>query len=83
MIYNKYAKVKFKKGSVYMYMKVKGYRNMLNMTQEQLGEYLGITKQSYHLKEVGKAQFTDQEKIKIKQLLQSLFPEITIDEIFF
>ena len=66
-----------------MYLKVKGYRNMLNMTQKQLGEYLGVTKQSYHLKEVGKIQFTDQEKIKFKNLLQSMFPEITIDEVFF
>ncbi len=30
---------------------------MLGLTQEQLGEKLGMTKQSYHNKEVGKNYF--------------------------
>ncbi|MDU5664114.1 helix-turn-helix domain-containing protein, partial [Streptococcus vestibularis] len=33
--------------------KVRGYRNMLGLTQAQLGEILGMTKQTYHNKEVG------------------------------
>ena len=33
-----------------MYNKVRGYRNMLKMSQEKLGDYLGITKQTYHIK---------------------------------
>ncbi|MGC4388691.1 helix-turn-helix domain-containing protein, partial [Streptococcus suis] len=33
--------------------KIRGYRNMLGLTQEQLGKKLGMTKQSYHNKEVG------------------------------
>lgn len=37
--------------------KIKGYRNMLGLTQEQMGKKLGITKQTYHNKEVGKIHF--------------------------
>lgn len=34
--------------------KIKGYRNMLGLTQEELGKKLGISKQSYYNKETGK-----------------------------
>lgn len=63
--------------------KIRGYRNMLGLTQEQLGKELGMTKQTYHNKEVGRNAFTDQEKAKFKKLLLPLFPNITIDDIFF
>ncbi|HFU4432911.1 TPA: helix-turn-helix transcriptional regulator [Streptococcus suis] len=63
--------------------KIRGYRNMLGLTQEQLGEKLGMTKQSYHNKEVGKNSFSDDEKMKFKQLLLPLFPDITLEDIFF
>jgi putative transcriptional regulator len=63
--------------------KIRGYRNMLGLTQEKLGEELGISKQSYYNKETGKTQFSDKEKLKIKNLLIPLFPEITIEDIFF
>lgn len=66
-----------------MYSKIKGYRNMLNMTQEELGGKLGLTKQAYSNKERGKSEFTDREKIQIKELLQPMFPAVTIDDIFF
>ena len=49
--------------------KVRGYRNMLGLTQAQLGERLGMTKQTYHNKEVGKNAFTDEEKRNFKELL--------------
>ncbi|MCK1166918.1 MULTISPECIES: helix-turn-helix transcriptional regulator [Streptococcus] len=63
--------------------KIKGYRNMLGLTQEELGKKLGISKQSYYNKETGKTSFSDNEKIMFKTLLQPLFPEITLEEIFF
>ncbi|WP_455043293.1 helix-turn-helix transcriptional regulator [Granulicatella adiacens] len=66
-----------------MYNKVRGYRNMLKMSQEKLGDYLGITKQTYHLKEVGKLEFKTEEMKKIKELVSEIFPNITIDDIFF
>lgn len=63
--------------------KIKGYRNMLGLTQEQMGRKLGMTKQTYHNKEVGKNAFSDKEKIEFKHLLLPLFPNITIEDIFF
>ncbi|WP_312460594.1 XRE family transcriptional regulator [Proteiniclasticum sp.] len=63
--------------------KVKGYRNFLGFSQERMGQQLGISKQAYNLKENGKTPFSDREKIIFKNLLQEVFPEITIDEIFF
>lgn len=63
--------------------KIRGYRNMLGLTQEQLGKKLGMTKQSYHNKEVGKNSFSDDEKLKFKQLLLPLFHDITLEDIFF
>jgi putative transcriptional regulator len=66
-----------------MYSKIKGYRNMLNMTQEELASKFGITKQSYSNKERGRNEFSDKEKIIFKELLQPLFPTVTIDDIFF
>ncbi|QBX10238.1 transcriptional regulator [Streptococcus satellite phage Javan421] len=56
---------------------------MLGLTQERLGKELGISKQSYHNKESGKTQFSDSEKIKIKNLLLPMFPNITLEDIFF
>lgn len=63
--------------------KLAGYRKMLGYTQSQIAKEFGISKQSYWLKEKGEVAFSDKEKIKFKSLLQPLFPNITIDEIFF
>lgn len=63
--------------------RIRGYRNMLGLTQEQLGNKLGMTKQTYHNKEIGKNAFTDKEKVIFKNLLVPLFPNINIDDIFF
>ena len=63
--------------------KVAGYRKMLNFTQEEMGEKLGISKQFYYLKEKGKSSFSDKEKLIFKNLLKNIFPDITIDTIFF
>lgn len=63
--------------------KVAGYRNMMGMSQTDMGEYLGISKQAYWCKEKGKVKFNDTEKLKIKELLQGHLPDITIDQIFF
>lgn len=63
--------------------KLKGYRVMLGLTQEQLGHKLGITKQSYNNKETGKTAFTDKERLAIKSLVMDIKPDITIDELFY
>lgn len=66
-----------------MKVKIRGYRNMLGLTQEQLGKQLGMSKQTYHNKETGKNAFSDEEKMKFKKLLLPLFPDITLEDIFF
>ncbi|ELY5748096.1 helix-turn-helix transcriptional regulator [Streptococcus uberis] len=63
--------------------KVRGYRTMLGLTQKEMADELGISKQSYYNKENGIVSFRDSEKIQIKNLVVQLFPSITIDEIFF
>ena len=63
--------------------KMAGYRAMIEMTQKQIADYLGILPQSYSNKERGEVAFKDEEKVKIKELLNPYFPGITIDEIFF
>ncbi|MFW7361588.1 helix-turn-helix transcriptional regulator [Vagococcus fluvialis] len=62
---------------------IAGYRKMLGYTQEDMAKILNISKQSYWLKENKKVSFSDIEKSKLKEMLVPLFPNITIDEIFF
>lgn len=66
-----------------MVNKVKGYRNMLKLTQKELAKNLGISTVSYIKKENGQSEFKDVEKLKFKSLLVPYFPEITLEDIFF
>lgn len=66
-----------------MVNKVAGYRKMLGLTQKQIADKFDISTQSYWQKEKGKVPFSDNEKMIFKALLKSIFPNITIDEIFF
>lgn len=63
--------------------RIAGYRRMLGHTQTSMAKEFGISKQSYYMKENGKISFSDKEKMKFKEMLEPLFPDITIDEIFF
>lgn len=60
-----------------------GYRKMLGVTQTDMANRLGISKQAYYRKEKNLVPFSDKEKVMIKEMLIQIFPEITIDEIFF
>jgi len=64
-------------------LKVKGYRAMLGKTQQEMAEMFGISKQAYSAKERGISRFSEEEMLTIKSMLRDIFPEITIDEIFF
>ncbi len=66
-----------------MILKVKGYRNMLNLSQKEVGDMLGLSKQSFSLKERGKIKFTIDEMKTLKNLFSSINPHITIEDIFF
>lgn len=63
--------------------KVKGYRVMLGKTQQDMADMFGISKQAYSAKERGVSRFSDEEMITIKNMLLKLFPDITIDRIFY
>ena len=63
--------------------KVKRYRVMLGKTQQDMADMFGISKQAYSAKERGVSRFSDEEMITIKNMLLKLFPDITIDRIFY
>ncbi|MBR3055025.1 MAG: hypothetical protein IKG63_04275 [Streptococcus sp.] len=63
--------------------KIIGYRKMLGFTQTDLAKKFGISLQAYRLKENGTTAFKDSEKIIFKKMLLTIFPDITIDDIFF
>ncbi|OFK62563.1 hypothetical protein HMPREF2811_02580 [Globicatella sp. HMSC072A10] len=63
--------------------KLVGLRSSLSMTQTDMANYLGISTQSYWNKENGRRPFSDNEKIKIKNLFLKYEPSITIEELFF
>lgn len=66
-----------------MVNKIVGYRNMLCMTQKEMSALFGISPQAYWKKEKGIVPFSDREKIIFKNKVKFIFPNITIDEIFF
>ena len=63
--------------------KIKGYRYMLGLSQKEMASELGISKETYIKRERGIVKFKDDEKIKFKKLLVKIFPNISIEQIFF
>lgn len=63
--------------------KIKGYRCMLGLTQKDLAILFDLSIQSISNKERGRTSFTDEEKIKFRELVKEIKPDITIDEIFY
>lgn len=63
--------------------KVRGYRVMLGLTQEQLGELLGCSVQSISSKEKGRTPFNDKEKVIILEVVRRINPDETIGSLFF
>jgi putative transcriptional regulator len=63
--------------------KVKGYRNIAGLTQEELAKKLEISVQCYRNKENGRVAFKDSEKIIIRDLLGQVISGIKVDDIFF
>ncbi len=63
--------------------KLRGYRVMLGLTQQQMADKLKISLQSYNNKELGKTSFNDRERLVIKSMVTEIKPDITIDELFY
>ena len=62
--------------------KLRGYRVMLGLTQQQMADKLKISLQSYNNKELGKTPFNDKERLAIKSMVAEIKSDITIDELF-
>lgn len=63
--------------------RVKGYRVMLGLTQKEMADVLGLSAQSYYLKENGRVKFTYDEMRIFRDRVQTIIPDVTIDDIFF
>lgn len=63
--------------------RVKGYRVMLGLTQREMADILGLSTQSYYLKENGRVKFTYDEMRVFRDRVQTIMPDVTIDDIFF
>lgn len=63
--------------------KLRGYRVMLGLTQQQMADKLNISLQSYNNKETKKTPFNDKERLAIKSMVSAIKPDITIDELFY
>lgn len=66
-----------------MNKKLIAYRKLLNITQYDMAEKIGISATSYNHKENGKKEFLQNEMILITDIIKSKIPEVTMDEIFF
>lgn len=63
-----------------MYPKLIGKRNEKGLTQEKMGELLGISKQNYNLKENGKLDFNLVEVKKILSILDDSYDNIFFED---
>lgn len=56
---------------------------MMNKTQQDIANYLSISRQAYSEKERGKTSFNDREKRMLKELFLPIDPNVSIDSLFF
>lgn len=59
------------------------YRKFLGYTQKEMADIFNISTQSYYRKEKGYTPFNDDEKVKLKEMINEEFPGLTIDDLFF
>lgn len=64
--------------------KIKKYREQLDMTHQEMADYLGISRVNYTQKENSQRKWSDSDKMKLKDLVkQRIDPKITIDDLFY
>lgn len=61
--------------------KVKGYRVMANITQDEMASVIGVQRRSYIDKENGIREFTVKELTAIRDILISKGIDITLDDL--
>ena len=63
--------------------KIAGYRKMLNLTQDDMANLLGISLSSYNKRENGHIDFSDKQKIIIRDIITRHFPNENMESLFF
>ena len=61
--------------------KVKGYRVMANITQDEMASVIGLQRRSYIDKENGVREFTVKELTAIRDTLNNKGIDITLDDL--
>lgn len=62
---------------------LKAYRALINVTQQEMADIIGIGLTSYNQKEQGKKDFNHTEMAKAINYIKTKIPEVTVDDIFF
>lgn len=62
--------------------KVKGFRVMVGMTQEEMANAIGVSVRTYTNKETGKSEFTISEFKLIKDTLNNKGLNVSLEELF-
>lgn len=63
--------------------KITGYRRMLNLTQKDMANLLGISLSAYNKRENGYIDFSDKQKIIICDIITRYFPNENMESLFF
>jgi ps3 protein 14-like transcriptional regulator len=63
--------------------KITGYRRMLNLTQKDMANLLGISLSAYNKRENGYIDFSDKQKIIIRDIITRYFPNENMESLFF
>lgn len=63
--------------------RIKGYRNMIGMSQKDMSKILGIAESTYRQKEKGKSVFKENEIKKFIDAVKSVDPSVNVKDIFF
>ncbi|MBL4933023.1 helix-turn-helix transcriptional regulator [Clostridium paridis] len=66
-----------------MNKKLVAYRKMLDITQLQMAQEIGVSLTTYNHKETGKKEFNQSEMVSITDIIKAKVPNVTMDEIFF
>lgn len=61
--------------------KVKGYRVMIGLTQEEMAQKIGVSLRTFQNKEQGTTQFSLEDLKKIKGVLEENGLSVLIDEL--
>ena len=84
MLFYKCKQIVYTKGGDILSDKIKQYREQLGMTQQEMADEIGLSRQNYHQKEKQIRKWADGDKVNIRELLRKkLDPDITIDTLFY